>query len=242
MDFSFITDVITNSEETVLFERLKDRYDYWNRDNRIKGFYNNLPHREVSDFATEKFDDGFIVVTESSISYDNLETGDCHVLEQRWNDVKHGLFVQLSTNSKTVRTERVGERKVVSISGRDWMYTKYVAPNGEYGDSIMLSPMDTEGLIAGITNFIDNAANLINEVKTVSEYSAPARMLNPSNWYKDSVGFFMANLYDWSSDLETEKATGLVLVKMHLDACVAASRLTAEQANDLLSYTRLKWK
>jgi len=239
MDFSFISNIISNTEQSELFDSLNERFEYWNSYNRIGLFYNNLPHRDAIDFATEVFKDGFIIVTSQSIFYDNLSTGDCHSLEKTWDDNSYSLFCQLSESATPVRIDYAADRRIVDIGGTQWMYTKYVAPNKEYGESIMLQPQDAYSVAS---KFVDEAALIIEKVQSISIHRAPIRMLNPCNWYKDSIGWFWANLYDWSSDLETEKSNGLLYFKMTLDTSLAANKMNSSQVEELLAYAKTKWR
>jgi hypothetical protein len=262
MDNSFFASIVTALENQGAnrADSLKEKFDYWNTDDRIfKEFYRSLPHRTTietditndptPDIATELFEEGFIVVSNQWICYDNLNNGESCKLEKTWSENDSICFNKLQAKSLEdgrFRMESITERKTVQFDDHTWLYTKFSSPRNQYGKSMWSDSTDNDSNAGTrIREFIDQVAVLSKEVISISQENnnlVPYHLYSPINVYYDDSGMYFSNLYNWNSSVSDAKANGLSQLKMVIGvASKWSKRIDALTGVSLIDYATEKW-
>ncbi len=250
MDNSFLSSLASslagNSDKADL---LVEKYHYWNSENRIERFYNNLiGYLDENAIATEEYEDGYITASAVLCQYDDLKTGNVYRLSRKFNPLNGLAYARLFELSQTLGTFRIEEpcaRKTVVVNGYEWEYAEFLPPNRQNGSSVMSMSAQTTNVKDAVIEMTDHIIGAVRAAKQVSQElgcGVPMELCAIVSLYRDDVGLYMSDVYEWSTPLSTVLAFGASQITTSVYGMHKIGIITDDEKHELISMMRQKWQ
>ncbi len=235
---------------------LLEKWQHWTSENRISQFYNNLITLDNESPAVEILDNGYILVSNKSIEYTNLTTGNISRIIDDWSGYDILAITrlhELSQQMNTFRVDRLVSNKRLNFKNINCLYAEYESPNAQYGQSISEKMLVSEIATWTIDHDMLAYRTLIEQFKILLDAARqvsydigcglPINLLDPSIAFTDSVGIFFSGLYKWDTKEETVVNLGLEFLNWGTALSTNISDPVNEgKKEEILNYAESLWK
>ena len=250
MENSFLSSLADSlAGNTDKSDLLVEKYHYWNSENRIERFYNNLiGYLDENAIATEPYEDGYITVSAIMCQYDDLSTGNVYRLSRKFNPLNglaYARFFELSQALGTFRIEEPCARKTVVVNGYEWEYAEFLPPNRQNGSSVMTSLPQNVSVKESVMTMCDNIVGALRAAKQISQElgcGIPIEICSIVSLYRDDVGLYMSDVYEWSTPVSTVVAFGATQIETSVYSIYKMGKISDADKHELISTMRQQWQ
>lgn len=250
-----------------LQQELLKRIQNW-KDPAVKSSYVIQPNNPVvDDFGIERDDNGYYFLSDNVFSYCDLRSGMIYRIKKNYNNNDWKCYSELyqsGVDSGKFRLDIPLHREEVYLEERNWEYVELQSPNRDYGynfnDDVFSWPELTDGLTpnAGIDSsykntvkeyfkeYIDQSLDLVTAAVAVSAKNGtgmPKGICEPSNRYKDAVGYFWSDFdhEDWNLSKNEIKIVSMEVFGASIMFAKVCGVLDQTHVSELIDYARSKW-
>lgn len=227
----------------------------------------NNPYPLVPDFGIERDLNGYYYISDKLVSYCDLRSGMIYRIKQGDNILNSQCYRELQEAGQATgdfRLDVVLHREEIQIEDTTWEYVKLQSPEGDYGLNFNDDVFEWPELINGETpnpsiddelrdsvrdyfkNFIDQSLTIVRKANEIAEKNAcgmPLGIIQTSNRFKDSNGYFWSDLdhNDWSLNKNELQYASMDTLYATLFFSKICGVLDESRTNELIEYARLKW-
>lgn len=228
---------------------LVEKYHYWNSENRIERFYNNLiGYLDENAIATEPYEDGYITVSSILCQYDDLSNGYVYRLSKKFSPLNGLAYARMYELSQTLGTFRIEEpvvRKTVVVDGYEWEYTEFQAPARQNGNNVL--SLQTQGTAVSefgieMLNIVTSALRAAKQVSQELGCGVPKSIGTMDSIYRDDAGFYISDMYDWLTPVSIALENGAVQFETAIYVMHRLGKIDDVAKEQLITQVRQQWQ
>ncbi len=250
-----------------LQNELKNKVANWNNPDVQKNYVVHPNNPMVADFGIERDESGYYFMSNNVFSYCDLKNGMIYRIKkdfdiQDWNC--YNELYQEGINSGKFRIDVPLHREEISLDGSAWEYVELQSPNRDYGhnfnDDVFSWPELTNGLTKNpsidlayknivkdyFKEYLNQSLHIVQAaIKVAAKHNRgmPKGICEPSNRYKDNVGYFWSDFdhEDWNLNRTEIQVISMEVFGATLGFANICGVLDTEHVYELLDYAREKW-
>lgn len=234
-----------------MLKELEKRVLSWADPNIQKNFvvYPNNPM--LPSFGIEREQNGFFYMSDDLVYYCDITNGKIDRVKKNFNIKEYECYKELcdyAQSSGKFRIRSPIHREEVILNNVRYEYVELKTPNSEYGQSLNESFFDENKSLnkESIQDYIDRLFELLESARPIAKKhkcELSGGLIEPSNLYKDSKGYFWSNIDNWPWNISESALRAFSLDQINAMLFVAHNNsvIDEQQGYDLLNYARNKW-
>lgn len=203
------------------------------------------------NFGIEREQNGFFYMSDDLVYYCDLTNGMINRIKKNFNFKDYKCYKELCDYAQSSGKFRIRTpiyREEVIVNNERYEYIELKTPNNEYGQSLNDSFFIENKTLnkETIQSYIDKLFELFESARNIAKANnceLNGGLIEPSNLYKDSAGYFWSNIDHWQWNISESALRSFSLDQINSMLFVAHKNNTIDeqQGYDLLNYARNKW-